>query len=222
MALQQQLRKVKEQLDAQRDEVKRLTDENISMKRAADKLHVSMSRKDDLFAEQLPDDRILGSIVTLFGQIKGWSTHFLKAGDVGQAMLKEEDLVHYRSVFPRVRSLESLQEQFHDRKRRRLFVRAWTAYVICDAVFSASRQKAHAGDVEVTDASTVERILALEGMMRSMRIPPEKLNDWRAFSFQLLTKPENGSGTKETVPQWLVAECTRKSRNNCLPSFSML
>ncbi|KAL0255189.1 hypothetical protein SLS55_009719 [Diplodia seriata] len=159
---------IKEQLDAQRDEVKRLTDENISMKRAADKLHVSMSRKDDLFAEQLPDDHILGSIFTLLGQIKGWSTHFLKAGDVGHAMLKEEDLVHYRAVFPGVRSLESLQEQFHDRKRRRLFVRAWTAYVICDAVFSVSRHKPHARDVEVTNASLVERILALESMMRSM------------------------------------------------------
>ncbi|OJD33675.1 uncharacterized protein BKCO1_2800034 [Diplodia corticola] len=203
MVLQQHLHRLQEQFNEEKEEVRRLADENDRIKRAADKLQISMNKKDVIFADQPPDDYILGRVFGLLGQIKGWSTHFLRAGSVGPAALKEADLEHYRAVFPGARNLDALQQQFQDKKRRRLFVRGWTAYAMCDAVFSTPR------DDRLNDDSAVERMFALESMMRSMDVPPGKVNDWRALSFQLLPEPECGSETGRSAPQWLQEECKR-------------
>ena len=151
-----------------------LTDVNTQIRQAAARLQVNMSRKNVVFAVPPPDDDLIGQISTILNKIKTWSAAFASAGPVNPAALREEDLPHYRAIFPNITDLESLQKQFQDKKRRRLFVRGWAAYIMCNAVFPASPNKHHPGSKAPdcgVDESSAEGIVALENTMRTSGEP---------------------------------------------------
>lgn len=174
--LQAQLEELKEifreRVDHLEEEIAHLTYKNQQMNHAAKNLQTYMAKQPILFSDQLPDDQIVGKTFLLLKRIKDWSALFSGHETASRAELQEDDLDQYRAVFPGTTDLELLHAQLCDGKRRRLFVRGWTAYIICNTVFSASRDGVPSvpktQDSMPANEAYQERVLELENMMRSM------------------------------------------------------
>lgn len=184
------------------------------IKRAADKLQTNMRKKDVSFASQLPDSEVLPRIYTLMSKIKSWSRYFLGSESSPSANLNEENLHIYRTVFLGIVDLDSLQSMLKDRKRRRLFVRGLTAYIMCMTIFPASPTKLHLGSdaldrsIDYGSAksfSTLENTMISSGTSsthrghksltyRTIGLPDSKVNDWRALTFHLFSMLKQTDG----------------------------
>ncbi|KAL1621385.1 hypothetical protein SLS56_009218, partial [Neofusicoccum ribis] len=167
-----------------------INEEKEALVQAADNLHLSMAKMEVMFAEQPPDDIVLGRINTVINRIKTWSVEFSSTGPTSPAALLDDDLVNYHVIFPETTDLDYLHQQFLEKKRRRLFVRGWTAYCI----FSMISLAPHDGVFEDRNPSDckieepyVEKIMEAERAMKLCKIAPGKVNDWRALSFHLFS-----------------------------------
>ncbi|KAB2571454.1 hypothetical protein DBV05_g9872 [Lasiodiplodia theobromae] len=214
--LQAQLEELKEifreKVDHLEEEIAHLTYKNQQMNHAAKNLQTYMSKQPIFFSDQLPDEHILGKTFLLLKRIKDWSALFSGHETASQAAIQDEDLDQYRAVFPGTTDLESLHAQLRDGKRRRLFVRGWTAYIICNTVFPASRDGVpsvpKSEDSMPANEAYQEKVLELENMMRSMDIPMAKVNDWRALTFHLSpTSESDDMGNIEST--WMQKACAR-------------
>ncbi|KAH0368177.1 hypothetical protein KCU65_g4235, partial [Aureobasidium melanogenum] len=160
------------------------------IRRAADKLQANMRKKEVSFAPQLLDNEVLSKIGTLMNKIKSWSKYF-KGSTSGPAVQPDEESLHvYRNVFLGIVDLNPLGSMLEDRKRRRLFVRGLTAYIMCLKIFPASPTKLHHGSGapdRSIDPGSAKSFSALENTMLTSDLPDGKVNDWRALTFHLFS-----------------------------------
>ncbi|KAG9760354.1 hypothetical protein KCU73_g2934, partial [Aureobasidium melanogenum] len=174
-----------------------LTKEIDDIKRAADKLQTNMRKKDVSFAPQLPDSEVLPKIYTLISKIKSWSRYFLGSDSSPSANFDSKNLHIYRTVFLGIVDLNSLRSMLEDRKRRRLFVRGLTAYIMCMTIFPASPTKHHRGSDapdRSIDSASAKSFSTLENTMLSSGLPDGKVNDWRALTFHLFSMLKQTDG----------------------------
>ncbi|OJD33365.1 uncharacterized protein BKCO1_3100057 [Diplodia corticola] len=130
-----------------------------------------MSKKDLFFGEQLPDDVVRSKFGALTSSITAWSGAFACVGPVAPAALREEHRPLYRKamILGATGTLDSLHNAFQEKKHRKLFVRGWAAYAMCDAVFRTFQRETHPGSKALNcfgDMLSSETIRTWEDIIR--------------------------------------------------------
>lgn len=112
-----------------------LTDEKervAQTKRSANQMQSAMDNRETFLGEQTADLEVCGTFDKLLKGIKTWSTSFV--GGEGD-LFKEAKLSEYQRVAPIVSELQPLVKMTTNKRQKRLFVRGWTAYVMCSKLF---------------------------------------------------------------------------------------
>jgi hypothetical protein len=111
-----------------------LIDERIRLERtmySANQMQSSMDNREYFLGEQANDEEVCGMFDKLMNDIKTWSTNF-SGGSANT--LSESDFSNYQRVVPLYTNIEHLDRVFRVKKQKRLFVRGWTAYVVCTSL----------------------------------------------------------------------------------------
>lgn len=181
-------------------------------------MQTEMDNKELFLGPQATDDDIRAKFDSVLASIKTWSTNFT-SGPVGSDVFKDDHLSDYQSVAPLCRDTSHLMHLISNKKRRRLFVRGWAAYVMSKRLFrtleTETRPAAQAHDLWL-DSATAQSFLKVEnaiyfagrstlcwqgGGNRSRfvdfqsdrkEIPYRMFSDWRAFTAKLLSKSMPG------------------------------
>lgn len=166
----------------------------------------------DLFLEDQArnDDEVRAKFNSLLGSIKTWSNNF-NAGLPGANAFQRKSLFEYRRVAPSCTHLEFLDRLTAEKKHKRLFVRAWTAYVMTEYLFRFldPAMGGRLPDVWMPE-ELAKNVSELENeFWRVSKFPPpcpssqthtdghgenrnaisdRAFNDWRAFTADLLAK----------------------------------
>lgn len=102
-------------------------------KRSANLLETTMDNKEIFLGVQARnDDEVRGNFYSIISSIKTWSNNF-NAG--GGHSFREDMLPEYQRVAPLCTQLKYLERTVDDKKRKRLFVRGWVAYVMTKSLF---------------------------------------------------------------------------------------
>jgi nucleoside phosphorylase len=99
---------------------------------SANKMQSTMDNRELFLGEQANDDVVMAMFGKLMSDIKTWSTRF-NAGDADA--FSEERLQDYRRVAPQYTEVSQLGNISARKRQKRLFVRGWTAYVMCTKLF---------------------------------------------------------------------------------------
>lgn len=97
-------------------------------KRSANQMQSSMDNREFFLGQQATDDDIRGDFSKLMNDIKTWSTRFT-AGHTDT--LAEAQFAEYQKICPLYSEPRHLTKVTVNKRNKRLFVRGWTAYVIC-------------------------------------------------------------------------------------------
>lgn len=189
----EELRQENEELQQENQGLQRQLDmkqgEGARIKKAADQMQLHLDNKELFLGTQASDADVIGRFETLFGSIKTWSLEFTieepdKHGYVFEGHFKTS---MYRNVAFSCRDLASLHELLKDGRKRRLFARGLVAYVICTTVFLTSASN---GYDYWLDRATSDSFRSLERQFYMKDISYRELNDWRAFTAELLSKAQ--------------------------------
>jgi len=102
-------------------------------KRSANLLETAMDNKEVFLGTQARnDDEVRGKFGSILSSIKTWSNNF----NAGSGHTFREDMLpEYQRVAPLCTKLQTLEQTVTDKKRKRLFVRGWAAYVMTKSLF---------------------------------------------------------------------------------------
>ncbi|KAH7081491.1 hypothetical protein BKA63DRAFT_210163 [Paraphoma chrysanthemicola] len=157
-------------------------------KRSANKMQTTMDNRELFLGDQAHDDNICGSFSGLMTAIKTWSQRF--SGGKGDSF-KEEEFADYQRVMPLCTVLRDLEGVTSQKKRKRLFVRGWTAYIMSQSLFRTFDIMGVIGTDVWLEKGLAEDFSYMEkALWYSERkvISYRSFNDWRAFTAELLTK----------------------------------
>jgi hypothetical protein len=184
--------------------------------RSADQMQSAMDNRESFLGEQANDEEVCGMFDKLMNDIKTWSTHFSGGGSANT--LSESNFPDYQRVVPLHTEIGHLDKILVVKKQKRLFVRGWTAYVICTSL-NRSLDLPPVGDLgedvwlnqAVADNfRCLENQLWLSGKrlynsdlvqthtdeVDRKEIPYKSFNDWRAFTAELLGKAALARGKR--------------------------
>lgn len=115
------------------DELVKEQDRVDRTKRSANLLEATMDNKEIFLGSQARnDDEVRTRFGSLINSIKTWSNNFnAGSGD----FFSEDMLPEYERVTPLCTRLHYLEKIVNDKKRKRLFVRGWAAYVMTKMLF---------------------------------------------------------------------------------------
>lgn len=111
-----------------------LTDERARlerMMRSVNQMQSSMDNRESFLGTQANDEEVCGMFDKLMNDVKTWSTNF-SGGSANT--LSESDFSNYQKVVPLCTNIGHLDSILRVKKQKRLFVRGWTAYVICTSL----------------------------------------------------------------------------------------
>ena len=120
-----QNRKLSEELQLERAGVERI-------KRAANQMQSNMDNREMFLGEQLNDDTVKPDFDKLMSDVRTWSVRF--SGGEGHAC-NPADFGEYQRIAPMCASFGELEEFFKNKRHAKMFVRGWTAYVMCTRLF---------------------------------------------------------------------------------------
>ncbi|KAF2034236.1 hypothetical protein EK21DRAFT_108275 [Setomelanomma holmii] len=165
-------------------------------KRSANKMQTTMDNRELFLGDQAHDDDICSTFSGLMTAIKTWSQKF--SGGKGNSF-KEEDFSEYQRVTPLCSGLRDLEGVTSQKKRKRLFVRGWTAYIMSQSLFRTFDGMLQGMDVWLDQGlaegfSYIEKALCYAD--REL-ISHRSFNDWRAFTAELLSKAIVAEGFNE-------------------------
>jgi hypothetical protein len=183
--------------------------------RSADQMQSAMDNRESFLGEQANDEEVCGMFDKLTNDIKTWSTNF-SGGSANT--LSESDFPDYQRVVPNYTEIGHLNKILTVKKQKRLFVRGWTAYVVC-TLLNRSLDLPPVGDLgedvwlnqAVADNfRCLENQLWLSGerLHNSDRVQNhtekadrkaisyKSFNDWRAFTAELLGKAALAQGKR--------------------------
>jgi hypothetical protein len=92
----------------------------------------TMDNRELFLGEQAHDDDVCGKFSGLIAAIKTWSIRF--NGGEGKSF-HADAFPEYQRVAPLCPQIQHLDSIATDKKRKRLFVRGWTAYVMSKSLF---------------------------------------------------------------------------------------
>lgn len=182
------IRQLENQLEKERELVEQT-------KKSATLLEKAMDNK-DLFLEDQAwnDDEVRGKFESLMSKIKTWSNNFI-AGLPDANAFQTKSLFEYRRVAPSCTHMESLYKLTTEKQNKRLFVRAWTAYVMTDYLFRILNSDPTMGGITLDIWMTEDLAKAFSelenefwGIKNRNVISDRAFNDWRAFTAGLLAK----------------------------------
>ncbi|KAF1830152.1 hypothetical protein BDW02DRAFT_583095 [Decorospora gaudefroyi] len=158
-------------------------------KRSADLLEAAMDNKDVfLGAQARNDDEVRGRFGSILSSIKTWSNNF----NVGRGhSFKEEMLPEYQRVAPLCTKLQILEQTVMDKKRKRLFVRGWAAYIMSKTLFRTLDALGDLGKDVWMEKGVADTFARLENELwfsDRKQITHRAFNDWRAFTADLVSK----------------------------------
>jgi hypothetical protein len=113
-------------------------------KRAVHKMQSVVDNKELRLGPQATDEEVRAKFGSILASIKTWSTDFTGGGGEPGAF-QENRLSQYLCVAPIHTTTSGLEHLVHDKKRRRLFVRGWAAYVMSDMLFRTLTAETHSG-----------------------------------------------------------------------------
>lgn len=173
---------------------------------SANQMQSTMDNRELFLGEQANDDVVMATFGQLMGDIKTWSTRF-NAGDANA--FDEKKIQDYQRVAPHYTKVSQLEYVCAQKRQKRLFVRGWTAYVMCTKLFrspdlsSAGNfgEDAWIGEKLAYNFGHLEDELWLTGQLlllplrlrsnskidRSV-VSYKSFNDWRALTAELLGK----------------------------------
>lgn len=117
-----------QELDACQNDLVREKERIAQMERSTNQLQLAMESREWFLGQQVNDDEVIADFDNLLNDIRTWSTSF---GGDGASSFKQDTFSDYQKVVPMCRELHHLEIVATDKKKRRLFVRGWTAYIIC-------------------------------------------------------------------------------------------
>jgi hypothetical protein len=120
-----QNRKLSEELQLERANVERI-------KRAANQMQSNMDNREMFLGEQLNDDKVSPAFDKLMSDVRTWSTRF--SGGERHAC-NPGSFEEYQKIAPMCASFGDLEEFVKSKKHAKMFVRGWTAYVMCTRLF---------------------------------------------------------------------------------------
>lgn len=176
------IKQLQDDLRAEKDQVSRT-------KRSANLLETTMENKEIfLGAQARNDDEVRGKFKSIISSIKTWSNNF-NAG-VGHAF-SEDMLLEYQRVAPLCTQMQYLEKVVDDKKRKRLFVRGWAAYIMTKLLFRTLDPLGDLGTDVWMSQGLGDHFARLENELwftdRKL-ITHRAFNDWRAFTADLLSK----------------------------------
>ncbi|KAF2624865.1 hypothetical protein BU25DRAFT_460707 [Macroventuria anomochaeta] len=159
-----------------------------------------MDERETFLGEQASDEDVYGKFDKLMSEIRTWSSHF-NGGNADS--FKEDRFSEYQNIVPLYTELRDLDEITTKKRKKRLFVRGWTAYVICTKLFR-TLDLAPAGDLgnDVWLGNALAdnfRCLENQLWLTDRKVVSYKsFNDWRAFTAELLGRATSTQGEKPT------------------------
>lgn len=99
-------------------------------RRSANTMQSRMDNRENFLGNQENDKSVENAFQDLMTDIRAWSGAF-GGGSGNKHSLKPERLQEYQKVFPSCADLGSLENAIAPSRKPRLFVRGWTAYVMC-------------------------------------------------------------------------------------------
>ena len=117
-----------QELDACQNDLVREKERIAQMERSTNQLQLAMESREWFLGQQVNDDEVIADFDNLLNDIRTWSTSF---GGDGASSFKQDAFSDYQKVVPMCRELHHLEIVATDKKKRRLFVRGWTAYIMC-------------------------------------------------------------------------------------------
>jgi hypothetical protein len=150
-------------LEKLQDELAKERDRADRTKRSVNLLETEMDSKEFFLGDQARnDDEVRGKFGSLLSSIKTWSNNF-NAG-AGYAF-KEEMLPDYQRVAPLCIHIERLEHLVNDKRRKRLFVRGWAAYIMMKLLFRTLDPLGDYGTDVWVEASTADTFARLENKL---------------------------------------------------------
>lgn len=178
------------------------------VRRSANTMQSRMDIRESFLGDQENDKSVVNEFQDLMDEIRGWSGAF-GGGDGNKHSLKPERFQDYQKVFPSCADFGSLENAVAPSKRPRLFVRGWTAYVMCTKLLRSldlppggnSGEDVWVGNTLAQSFHNLENWFWFAGQYAfhvwSLRpltatdrkdVPYKSFNDWRAFTAELLGK----------------------------------
>ncbi|KAJ4993515.1 hypothetical protein SVAN01_01063 [Stagonosporopsis vannaccii] len=160
------------------------------MEDLVDQMQSTLDNKDSFLGTQINDEDLQRRFNTLMIEIKTWSGRF---NDGTTSPFRLDRLSEYQCVLPRCVDLRHLDKITADKKRKRLFVRGWAAYIMCTRLFrdlESTSARDLGGDVWLEKALAGDFKNLEDRFWRTDRkiIPHKTFNDWRALTAELLIK----------------------------------
>ena len=141
--------KIREQENDIRDITDQLLKEQEKVaetKRSAHQMQTELDNKDLFLRHQATDEEILNSFLSILNEIKTWSTNFNNGIGV-PAELEAKNISQYTNVAPSCVQVEDLQDMLsrkENKRKRKLFIRGWAAYIMSSRLFRTLKTPDHA------------------------------------------------------------------------------
>ncbi|KAF1995327.1 hypothetical protein P154DRAFT_580897 [Amniculicola lignicola CBS 123094] len=167
-------------------------------KRSANLLEAAMDNKEVfLGAQARNDDEVRQKFASILSSIKTWSNNF----NAGSGHTFREDMMpEYLRVAPLCMKLQTLEQTVADKKRKRLFVRGWAAYIMTKSLFRTLDPLGDLGKDAWLNGGISNIFSRLENELwfsdRKL-VTHRAFNDWRAFTADLLSKTLVGKTSAE-------------------------
>lgn len=197
--LEDQNRDLEDALRIEQDNVERV-------RRSANQMQSTMDNRESFLGDQENDNVVETTFLHLMTDIKNWSGRF---GGGNAHSLKGEKLQDYQKVFPFCDDFHALENAVAHPKKSRLFVRGWTAYVMCTKLLRSLDlppvgvvgEDVWIGNTLADSFHCLENrlwfagqfsifilLLSLLTVLDRNVVSYKSFNDWRAFTAELLGK----------------------------------